>query len=294
MGNLITGLRELRKYKTEITSAFEHFDQGKNPKKALEEISGIANKNRELDNLLKFNKTHDLILRGVERAEKRGGNYGWSYACEEALKEIEVNYEIRGGKNIPKDGGILYVSNHPYGLLDSIILLGGLGSLVSKTGRRLKIIAMNQLKAIKGLEEIAYFVHSTVKGPNFSVRKSLRDLSNGGDLAIYPSGRMSKAGLREYDWKKNLETFISHSKYVVPMWFSGPDHAKIYNFLATFKRTEKLRRAFSLGEVWDNAGRTVILNIGDPIESEDLKLIENPEEMVQHLRQKAEALKVAV
>jgi len=293
---LIKELREVKKYMPQITSAFERFDHGEDPKKALEEIINIAEDYPALDEFLKFNETRGLILRGQERAEKeakkRGWNYGWNYACKEALKEIGVNYEIRGGKNIPKDGGVLYVSNHPYGLLDSIILLGGLGSLVSKEKRKLKVIGMNQLRFIKGLEEVVYFVHSTVKGPNFSIRRSLRYLDKGGDLAIYPSGRMSKLGLREYPWKENLETFISHSKYVVPMWFSGPDHSKIYNFLAFFK--EKLRRAFSLGEVWDKEGETVILNIGDPIKSEDLELIENPEEMVQHLRDITECLKVAV
>jgi len=106
---------------------------------------------------------------------------------------------------------------------------------------------MNQLRFIQGLEKIAIFVHSTVKGPNTgSLRGALRYLNKGGDLAIYPSGRMSKAGLEEYPWKKGLKTFVSHSKYVVPMWFSGPDHEKTYNFLAKFKLSEKLRSPFSL------------------------------------------------
>lgn len=295
--NLFKELRELKKYKPQITFALEYFDQSKDPKKALEKMIDIAKKNPALDDLLKFSKTYNMISRAEKRAEKGG----WNYACEEAIKEMEVNYEIRGAENIPANGKALYISNHPYGILDSAILLGGLGSLLSKEGRKLKVIAMNQLRFIKGIEEVIYFVHSTVKRMNLnSVRESLRYLSNGGDLAIYPSGRMSKAGLEEYPWENGLGAFISHSEYVVPMWFSGPDHAKIYNFLAFFKITEKLRRIFSLREVWDKAGQTVVLNIGEPISSEELI---NPEkskgkktnrEIVKDLREKAEALKVAV
>ena len=282
--NLPRGLKDVKR-------TFQNFDQDENPEKVLEEILACAKRNPELDNLLKVTKTDGMISRTEKNAEERG----WNYACKEAIKEMGVNYEVRGAENIPKNGGVLYVSNHPYGLLDSTLLLGGLGPLVSKEKRKLKIIVMNQLRFIKGLEKVAYFVHSTVKGPNMgSIRESLRYLDDERDLAIYPSGRMSKARLKEYPWENGLGAFVSHSKYVVPMWFSGPDHAKIYNFLAFFKITEKLRRAFSLREVWDNIGQTVVLNIGEPISSEELKLIKNPKEMVQHLRDIAETLKVAV
>jgi len=288
--NLPRGLKEVKR-------TFQNFDQDEDPEKVLEEILACAKRNPVLDDLLKVSKTYGMISRAEKAAEKGG----WNYACQEAIKEMGVNYEVRGAENIPKNGGALYVSNHPYGLLDSTLLLGGLGSLVSKEKRKLKIIVMNQLRFIKGLEKVAYFVHSTVKGPNIgSLKESLRYLNKGGDLAIYPSGRMSKAGLREYPWTNGLGTFVLHSKYVVPMWFSGPNHAKIYNFLAFFKITEKMRRAFSLREVWDNTGKTVVLNIGKPISSEELispeelKEKEKNKVMVQSLRQKAEALKVAV
>jgi len=289
-------LWQLKKYAPEITSAFEYFDQSEDPKKALEEIINTAKNNPRLDYVLKIIETYNMVLRAEQRVKEEG--YNWYNTSLEALKETGVNYEIRGAENIPVNGGALYISNHPYGLLDGIILLGGLGSLLSKEGRELRIIGMNQLRFIKGLEEVVYFVHSTVKGPNMSLRKPLRYLSNGGDnggdLAIYPSGGMSKAGLKEYPWKKSLGTFVSHSEYVVPMWFSGPNHGILYNVLSKFERTEKLRRVLSLREVWNKVGETIILNIGERIKSEDLKKIENPEEIVQHLRDIAEALKVAV
>jgi putative hemolysin len=288
--NLYKELKEVKKYKPQIISAFECFDHGEDPKKALEEIINIAKDYPALDKLLKFTKTYNMILRAEENAKKRGG---WGYACQEAVKEMGVNYEIRGKENIPVNGKALYISNHPYGLLDGAILVGGLYPLINKKEGQLKIIVMNQARFIEGLEKIAIFVHSTVKGPNIgALRESLKHLDEGGDLAIYPSGRMSKAGLEEYPWENGLGAFMSHSEYVVPMWFSGPNHAKIYNLFAKFK--EELRRALSLREVWNKAEKTVILNIGEPIRPEELKLIENPKERVQHLRDIAEGLKVAV
>jgi len=291
--NLFGELRKLKKYAPEITSAFQYFDQSEDPKKALGEIIDSAKRNPVLDDLLKISKTYYMVSRAEKKAEKKG----WNYAGKEAVKEMGVNYEIRGAENIPTNGKALYISNHPYGLLDGAILLGGLGSLLSKEGRRLKLVGMNQLRFIKGIEKVVYFVHSTVKRRNLgSIRESLRYLDKGGNLAIYPSGGMSKAGLREYPWKSGLGIFVSHSSYVVPMWFSGPDHAMMYNFLSKIKikKIEKLRRVLSLREVWNKVGQTIVLNIGKPISSEELKERGNIEERVQYLRQKAESLKVAV
>ncbi len=278
--------RELK----DLKRVFQYFDQDKDPKKILEEILACAKRNLVLDDLLKVTKTYDMISRAEKAVEKRG----WNYACQEAIKEMGVNYEIRGAENIPTNGGTLYISNHLYGLLDGAILVAGLGSLLSEKGRGLRVIGMNQLKAIKGIEKIIYFVHSTTKGQNMSsLRKPLKYVSKGGDLAIFPSGRMSKAGLEEYDWK-NLRIFLSFSSCVVPMWFSGPNHAMMYNLFAKFKKTEQVRRVFSFNETWNKAGKKVVLNIGEPIRSEELKEKGNTQERIQYLRQKAEGLKVAV
>lgn len=275
----------------ELKTVFQKFDQSENPKKALEEVIGFTKRNPVLDNLLKVSKTRNMISRAEKRAEKKD----WNYACEEVVKEIGVNYEVRGAENIPANGKALYISNHPYGLLDGVLLFKGLNPFLTKIRRKLKIIASNQLQIIKGIEDVVYFVHSTVKKLNLSsVRQSLRYVNNGGDLAIYPSGGMSKEGLKESLWKNSLGTFISYSSRVVPMWLSGPDHGKIYNFLAKNKRTEKLKGIFSLREMWNKAGEKIVLNIGKSVESEELKEIGDTKEKVQYLRQVAEDLKVAV
>lgn len=274
----------------EVIKVFKYFDQNEEPQKTLEKMIVTAEKTPVFDKFLKFTETRKMVSRAEKRAEKRD----WNYACQEAVKEMGVNYEVRGVENIPKKGGVLYVCNHPYGLLDAAILIGGLGSLISKKERELKLIGMNQLRAIKGIEKIVYFVHSTVKKPNMgSVRESLRYIKNGGDLAIYPAGEMSGEKLREYPWK-NLKNFISHSSCVVPMWFSGPDHAKRYNFFSKSKKREYWRRAFSFKEAWNKVGETVILNIGKPISSEELEEKGDINKKVKYLRQSAETLKVDV
>jgi len=287
--SLFKELAEIKRMIPEIKPVFEYFDKSENPKVSLEKILDAVKRNPVTDDLLKISKTYYMMLRAEKNAEEKG----WNYACLESVKEMGVKVELIGEEHIPVKGPTLYVSNHPYGLLDSAILIGHLGSLLKEREEKLKVIAMNQLRFIKGLEEILTFVHSTSSGSNLSsLRDSLRYLEDRGNLAIYPSGNMSGSGLKEYPWKNGIAGFISYSSYVIPMWFSGPNHEGLYNLLARNEKTEKLRRVFSLRGAWNKRGKTITLNIGKPIRSEDLMNIKDNKERIQYLRECAETLRV--
>ena len=281
-------LAQIKRMIPEIKPVSEYFDKSENPRESLEKILDFVERNPVMDDLLKISQTYDMIL----RAEKNACEKGWNYACLEAVKEMGIKVKLIGEEHVPK-GPALYVSNHPYGLLDSAILIGSLGSLLNKKGEKLKAIAMNQLKFIKGIEEVLIFMHSTSPGSNLGpLKDSLKYLENGGNLAFYPSRRMSGPGLKEYSWKDGIARFISHSSYVVPMWFSGPNHEGLYNLLARNEKTEKLKRLVFLRGVWNKRGKTITLNMGEPIYSGELVNIKDNEERIQYLRECAENLKV--
>jgi 1-acyl-sn-glycerol-3-phosphate acyltransferase len=274
-----------------IKSVFEDFDTSENPRESLEKIISAAKLNPLTDEFLKISKTYDMIL----RAEQNAKYNGWANACLSAVDEMKLNVEVLSNDNIPFDYSSLYVSNHPYGLLDSASLLGKLGSALNEKGKNVKFIAMNQLRIIEGIEEILHFVHCTTSSSNLkSLRDSMSYLKNGGNLAICPAGTMSGPGLREYPWKNEMAPLIYHSEYVVPIWTSGPNHEGLYNLLARSKKTEKLRRVLSLREAWNKEGKDLVINIGEPIPSKELMKIKNPKERIQYLRKKSEALKVKV
>ena len=277
--------RELPKIKL----LFEDFDNSENPKESLEKIINAAKINPLTDEFLKISKTYDMVLRAEENAQKEG----WAYACLEAVKEMGVDVKVLSKNNISFDSSTLYLTNHPYGILDSTILMGNLGSILNESNKKIKFIAMNQLKFIKGIDEILQFVHSTTSSSNLRVlRDSISSLDNGGNLAICPAGTMSGPGLKEYPWERDLSIFIAHSSYVVPIWFSGPNHEGLYNLLARSKQTEKLRRVLSFREAWNKSGKTIYMNIGEPIPSEGLMEIKNSKTRMNYLRKRAESLKV--
>jgi len=284
--------KEISYFKKEfpkIKVLFQEFDGSENPKESLEKIIEASKSNPLTDDFLKISKTYDMI----SRAEKNACKKGWPYACLEAVKEMGVDINILFKENIPLDAATLYVSNHPYGLLDSAALIGSLGSVLNENNKKIKFVAMNQLRFIEGIEEILHFVHCTTSSSNLkTLRDSINYLNNGGNLAICPAGTMSGAGIKEYPWKNEISPFISHSEYVVPVWTSGPNHEGLYNLFARFNKTEKLRRVLSLREAWNKEGKNIYINIGEPISSKELMKIKDSKERMQYLRKKAEALKI--
>jgi hypothetical protein len=233
-----------------------------------------------------------MILRAEENAAKKG----WPYACLESVKELGVNIKVLSKENIPLEGSTLYLTNHPYGLLDSVAVLGSLGSILKEKDKQIKFVAMNQLRFIKGIDEILHFVHCTTSSSNIkTLRDSINYLNSGGNLAICPAGSMSGSGLQEYPWKNEMAPFISHSKYVVPVWTSGPNHEGLYNLLARFEKIEKLRRVLSLREAWNKEGKDIYINIGNPIPSKwIINEIKDGKSRMEYLERCAEALKVNV
>lgn len=287
--------REITYFKKEfpkIKSLFEDFDNSENPKASLDKIVSSAKINPITDDFLKISKTYDLVLRAEENASKSG----WPYACLEAVKEMGVNIKFISKENIPLDDPSLYITNHPYGLLDSAAVLGSLGSMLKENDKSIKFIAMNQLRFIKGIENILHFVNTTTPSSNRKVlRDSIKYLDGGGNLAVCPAGTMSGPGLREYPWKNEIVPFISHATYVVPVWTSGPNHEGLYNLFARFEKTEKLRRVLSFREAWNKKGKDLYIKIGKPIPSKwIMDEIKDGKSRIEFLKKCSESLKVNV
>lgn len=296
--DLVLEIANLKKKAPELKDFAENLDYHNDPTGSLEKVLEFARENPVLDDLLKVTKTFDV----VKRAEKSVDELGWAQACQNALKEFGVNYEVRGAENIRSNGPALYITNHPYGLLDGAIIIGVLGDILGKMNRNMKIIGTHKLKIIKGIEKVICFVDTPpdefkvvhTESNIGSLRNALRHLKNGGDLVLYPAGSMSGPKLRDAPWNNSLGRFASRADYVIPMWFSGPNHEKIYNTLARYKKTDSWKNLLSFREAWNKEGETVVLKIGKPIDTDYLKEMGNNGQVTEYLRREAEKLKVKI
>ena len=288
--NLTWELRKTIKAFSNLDHLLMNIESAEGTRPLLENFVERMKENPVTDDFLKISQTYELIA----RKEKELGKRSINYIFLDFMEEIGVETEIFGEENIPKSGGSLYVSNHPYGYLDGIALIGRLGSFIKEMGQKFKVVASQNLKIIKGIEEVISFVSSgNCKKSDFScLRNSLKYLDNGGNLAVYPSGSSGGAELKEYPWKTGIIPLVAHSSQVVPMWLSGPDNGTMYNFLARHKMTENLREILGIRALWGKEGNKIVLNVGKPLRSKDIMSIENKEDRIKYLRGCAENLAI--
>ena len=149
---------------------------------------------------------------------------------EVILEKYNIRLNILGGslENIPKKGPVVVVANHPYGILDGLML----GYILSTTRTDFRILAHRVFKKAKDLDKVILPINfdETRDGmaQNIETRKkAISYLSNGGCVGIFPGGTVSTSvkpfgKAMDPSWRKFTARLIAKSKaQVIPIYFEG-------------------------------------------------------------------------
>jgi hypothetical protein len=139
-------------------------------------------------------------------------DYGFREAARRILPVFARGVEADNTENIPREGPLLVISNHP-GTCDSI-------AITSTIPRQdLKIVASG-IPFVRGLQNAAnHLIYTTVDVHErmMVVRLAIRYLKEGGSLLIFPSGRidpdpalMPTAADELGKWSPSIEVILRH------------------------------------------------------------------------------------
>lgn len=110
------------------------------------------------------------------------------------LDDLQIKFEIpeEDLKRLPKDGAYITISNHPLGGVDGILLL----KLMLEKEPNFRIIANFLLHRIAPLKPFIMPVnpfenHKDVKSSVIGIKETLRHLSDGKPLGMFPAGEVS-------------------------------------------------------------------------------------------------------
>jgi hypothetical protein len=164
------------------------------------------------------------------------------------LPRFASRVEARGVENIPQQGPLLVVSNHP-GAFDGVVILSQLQR------DDIKVI-VSDVPFTRGLKAASqYMIYST--GENMqermnAVRQSIRCLQSGGTLMLFPTGLvdpdpafMPGAELALNGWSQSLEFFIRKvpETRILPAIVSEVIEPKyMNNFFARRQKTVRSRQ----------------------------------------------------
>ncbi|KAF2507479.1 GNAT family N-acyltransferase [Flavobacterium foetidum] len=207
------------------------------------------------------------------------------------LDEMEIKFEIpeEDLKRLPKDGAYITISNHPLGGIDGILLL----KLMLEREPNFKIIANFLLHRIVPMKKYIMPVnpfenHKDAKSSVIGIKETLRHLSDGKPLGIFPAGEVStyKDGKLVVDrpWEEGAIKLIRKAKVpVVPIYFHAKN-SKLFYWLS--KIDDTLRTAKLPSELLTQKDRVIKVRIGKPISVSEQDEIESFEEYSEFLRKK--------
>ena len=135
---------------------------------------------------------------------------------------------LRERENIPVDGGLLVVANHPLGMVDALALL----QLVGSVRRDVRILGNDWLATVPPLQKLLLPVDVFGKGAQSRMRNIYRALANGEALIVFPAGEVSRVragGVRDGRWSDGFARLALRGKVpVLPVHVAARNSAMFY------------------------------------------------------------------
>jgi len=195
-------------------------------------------------------------------------DYSGKEFLDKIIKEFNVTIEIEGKENLPENDKCFFVANHPYGILDGLILT----YIVSEKYGRLKAIANDAFMLIPQLHPFIAAVN--VYGRSSKAYIKALDDTFAMDIPIthFPSGEVSRVynkKIQDTVWQKSfIKKAISSDRAIVPIYISGRNSALFYTiflFRRLFHIEVNLELMLLPREIFKKRNKTVKVIIGEQI-----------------------------
>ena len=206
---------------------------------------------------------------GFNRALRLAGDVEGLEFVDRALEAVGSTYRIdpRERENIPVDGPLLVVANHPLGIVDALALV----HLVGSVRPDVRILGNDWLNFIEPLRPLLLPVDIFGKGMASKMRNLYRALDNGEALVVFPAGEVSRlgpAGLRDGKWSDGFARLaLRTGAPVLPVHAAARNSAIFYGLSMLAK---PLSTAMLPREAVAPGGRRISFSVGALVGAEEL------------------------
>ncbi len=225
------------------------------------------------------------------------GESFWDAAVKRLELKIVVNED--GLNALPRTGPLVIVSNHPFGVLDGVVLC----HLVSRVRQDFRVLTNSVLyraeQARPNLLPIDFAETEEAMKTNLKTRaESKAHLAKGGALIVFPAGGVSttptvwhKRAI-DADWKTFTGRLIGQAKApVVPVFFAG-QNSLLFQLASHVSMTLRLSLLFK--EVHDKIGSEIHVRFGALVPYEKLSTTSDRHRFMEDLRAMTYALGTGV
>ena len=234
--------------------------------------------------LEKISKIDEIkSLYKINYKELKQSNNFW----KKTLDILKINYIAENVDNIPKAGSRIIVANHPFGLLDGLIIC----SIICDIRKDYKILINDEVSQIDQIREYLLPIKFSkltedIKKNIISKKKAIEHVNSNGILIIFPSGEVATSSLifneaNERRWKPLIGSIINKTNAaIIPVRFFGKNSL----FFQTIGFVNNnLRRILFIRELLNKKNQTFKLSIGKKISSLNEERLNN-RQIVDKLR----------
>ena len=240
-----------------------------------------------------------LRLGKINRLFDGAADYQGREFADHLLENMNITIDLAPEQleNIPKEGGFVLVSNHPFGGIEGVMLL----SAIAKVRPDFKVMANFILSHIPNLKECFFAVNPFEKNPEWKssvggIKGAIQHIAAGNGLGVFPAGEVSRYHGHDYPedlpWSTSIARIIKNAGVpVIPVFWEGRNLKlfykvdKIHNMLGTARLTK---------ELINKHDTCFNLQIGKPILPSEVAQYENPKELAAYLRSRSYALEANI
>ena len=216
-----------------------------------------------INKISKADEIKSLYKRNYEDL-KKSSNF-W----KKTLNILNIDYYAENINNIPKTGSTIVVANHPFGLLDGLIIC----SIICDIRKDYKILINEEVSQIDQIREYLLpikfsSVTADIKKNIITKKKAIEHLNSNGILITFPSGEVATSSLifneaNEREWKPLIGSIINKTKAdIVPVRFFGKN-SLFFHTIGFINNN--LRRVLFIRELFNKKNKKFNLSIGKRI-----------------------------
>ncbi len=211
----------------------------------------------------------------------------WSAAVRSLA--LDVVYDEAALARLPRSGPLVVVANHPYGVLDGIVV----SWLVHKVRPDFVVLTNAVLMRAQEVRDyvlpIDFSDAPDARAMNLKSRAAARaQLEKGGAVVVFPAGavstapdRLGRRPAKDAPWQPFVAQLIQRSRATVaPIWFGG-QNSRLFQIASHLSQT--LRISLIFHEVKTRIGTRLPVAIGAPIAYAEIAGLTDRQAMADHL-----------
>jgi putative hemolysin len=184
------------------------------------------------------------------------------------IEELNIKIEVEGEVNLPENSKCFFLSNHPFGLIDGLVLT----KIVGDKYHDLKSIGNEAFMYVPHLRPFIAAVNVFGKNSKAYINALEKIYDSDVPITHFPSGEVSRlygGKIQDCPWHKSFITkAVSHKRDIVPFYVYGRN-SRFFYFMSFVRRVLGIKSNIELimlpREMFRKKNKTIRIKIGQLI-----------------------------